>query len=288
MKILFAIPNYYNPKGGGVYASLKPDPTPRIQALTQQIISLHQLFGQFQLKADLRTRNMVKVNEAEKNELSVVICTTKGHHLLDSISLPKDLWNHHATDAEPMLLGFECQSVLRDSIGRYDYYCFLEDDLILHDPSFFSKLKWFTIIAGESSLLQPNRYEIAVYNVIVKAYIDYESADENDNHIKYQNVKEIPSVNGVSFGSPVFFVRPRNPHSGCYFLNAGQMEYWAKQPYFLDRDTGFVGPLESAATLGIMRTFRVYKPEHRNADFLEIQHYGNVYASKLINMCNKK
>ncbi len=29
------------------------------------------------------------------------------------------------------------------------------------------------------------------------------------------------------------------------------MKEWASKPYFLDRDTSFIGPLESAATLGI-------------------------------------
>jgi hypothetical protein len=59
------------------------------------------------------------------------------------------------------------------------------------------------------------------------------------------------------------------------------MAYWAAQPHFLDRDTGFIGPLESAATLGIMRTFRVYKPAVENASFLEIEHHGTAFISQL-------
>ncbi|HVW37506.1 MAG TPA: hypothetical protein VHB99_09375, partial [Pirellulales bacterium] len=65
-----------------------------------------------------------------------------------------------------------------------------------------------------------------------------------------------------------------NPHSGCYFLSAAQMAHWAAQPFFLDRDTSFVGPLESAATLGILRAFKIYKPAREQAAFLEIQHHG--------------
>ena len=52
---------------------------------------------------------------------------------------------------------------------------------------------------------------------------------------------------------------------------------WAAQPYFLDRSKDFVSPLESAATLGIMRTFRIYKTTPECADFLEVQHYGVRY-----------
>ena len=59
------------------------------------------------------------------------------------------------------------------------------------------------------------------------------------------------------------------------------METWARQPYFLDRDTRFVGPLESAATLGIMRTFRVYKAAVESAGFLEIEHFGTSFLGQL-------
>jgi hypothetical protein len=52
------------------------------------------------------------------------------------------------------------------------------------------------------------------------------------------------------------------------------MAQWANQTYFLDRDISFVGPLESAATLGIMKTFRIYKTSPEQASFLEIQHFG--------------
>jgi hypothetical protein len=55
------------------------------------------------------------------------------------------------------------------------------------------------------------------------------------------------------------------------------MEHWARQPYFLDRAAFFIGALESAATLGIMRTFQVYKPVLENGDFLEIRHHGTAY-----------
>jgi hypothetical protein len=77
----------------------------------------------------------------------------------------------------------------------------------------------------------------------------------------------------------VKFQRSLNPHSGCYFLNAEQLEYWTKQPHFLDRDCSFIGPLESAATLGMMKTFKIYKPSPANSNFLEIQHFGANFLS---------
>ena len=81
----------------------------------------------------------------------------------------------------------------------------------------------------------------------------------------------------------IAFHRTFNPHSGCYFLNAEQMEKWASTPYFLDRDTSFIGPLESAATLGTMKTFRIYKPAADDSNFLEIQHFGTTFLSLIGN-----
>jgi hypothetical protein len=82
---------------------------------------------------------------------------------------------------------------------------------------------------------------------------------------------------------PVTFRRTFNPHAGCYFLNGEQMREWASKPYFLDRDTNFIGPLESAATLGIMKTFRIYKTAGPDASFLEIQHFGTTFLSLIGN-----
>jgi hypothetical protein len=96
-------------------------------------------------------------------------------------------------------------------------------------------------------------------------------------------VQDQPQLAGQVMEQQVMFYRALNPHSGCYFLNAEQMNHWVSKPYFLDGDTSFIGPLESAATLGIMRSFRVYKPANFNANFLEIQHFGSGFLSLIGN-----
>ncbi|MFW5792070.1 MAG: hypothetical protein ACOCVU_05360, partial [Desulfohalobiaceae bacterium] len=77
----------------------------------------------------------------------------------------------------------------------------------------------------------------------------------------------------------ITFVRPLNPHSSCFFLNREQIERWTGGKYFLDRDTRFISPLESAATLSVMRTFRIYKPGPANMGFLEVEHQGSGFIS---------
>jgi hypothetical protein len=176
------------------------------------------------------------------------------------------------------LLGFECHAVLRDRLGAFDYYCYLEDDLILMDPWFFVKLAWFVQKAGEDKLLQPNRFEAGVEKSLRKMYLDGDLAPHCT--ADFQDVSSSRELVGDVLGTRVVFRRTSNPHAGCFFLTAAQMEHWARQPYFLDRDTRFIGPLESAATLGVTRTFKIYKPGMENADFLEVQHCGDAYLQQ--------
>lgn len=276
MRVLLTIAHFFKPDGGN-HGSQRKDPRPRLQALSLSLAALHQLFSKSQGMIDIAQRLTLPANQPRSSDLDIVICTTQGHHLLEQLALPYHFYRHHPTQAEPMLLGFECQAVLRDCLGRYDYYCFLEDDLILHDPWFFAKLDWFTQQSDPLSLLQPNRYEVSTHALTCKTYIDGNLSPKVT--AAFQNVQEKSQLQGSFLGQPVFFERALNPHSGCYFLNANQMAHWVKQPDFLDRDTCFVGPLESAATLGIMKAFRVYKPALEHASFLEIQHFGESFLS---------
>lgn len=279
MKILFAIPHYFDSAGGGRHASLAPDPQPRVQALAACLATLHHVFGSEQKLIDIARRVVVPANQAQRHEIEIVVCTAGGRHLLAETPIPAQLYWHRPSSAEPSLLGYECQQVFRDSLGRFDYYCYLEDDLLLTDPWFFVKLAWFNRLAGDECLLQPNRYEMLSHVVARKAYVDGPLKPEV--YAPFRDLDALPEIAAEALGATILFQPARNPHSGCYFLNAAQMERWAAQPYFLDRAASFVGPLESAATLGILRTFKIYKPAREQAAFLEIQHYGAQFLAQV-------
>jgi hypothetical protein len=284
MRILFTIAHYFNPTGSGKagdgreHGAVK-DPAPRIAALTACLSALHQLYHRSQCVLDHARKVAHALTPRYPSQIDVVVCTTAGRHLLGQLAVPPSSYSHHATEAEPVLLGFECHAVLRDRLGSYDYYCYLEDDLILHDPWLFQKLAWFTASTGEGRLLQPNRFEAGPHDLVTKAYVDGDLRPQVT--ARFQNVEEDPQLVAEVFGVRVHFRRTLNPHAGCFFLTAGQMARWVQQPYFLDRDTSFIGPLESAASLGIQRCFQVYKPALENADFLEVQHWGNGYLTMI-------
>lgn len=275
MKILFAIPHYFDPQGGAGYRSLIGEPQPRVDALSACVMNVHHLFGPAQKTLSIARRLTLPANAALCHSVNVVICTIGERHLLSRLPVPADVYEQHGCQCEPKLLGFECQQVLRDALDRYDYYCYLEDDLVLHDPLVFLKLAWFTRQAGMECLLQPNRYETPRNTVGGKIYIDGDIRPHVTG--RYRDQLSVPELRFEALGTDIVFYGALNPHAGCFFLTAAQMKHWAAQPWFGDRDAGFIGPLESAATLGILRSFRVYKPAVENAAFFEIQHYDEGY-----------
>jgi hypothetical protein len=284
MRILVAIPHYYS-----VHAESSPDgmwhgsvtqgAATRLIAVSSCIAAMHQLYGSEQRVIDHATRVAMPANQQTAGQVDIVVCTTGDDHLLGQLPLPAGSFVHNPTASPAPLLGFECHAVLRDRIGDYDYYAYMEDDLIAHDPWMFVKLGWITDQLGDGVLLQPNRYEVGPLGLVNKAYIDGDLIVEAT--AAFQDITVQPIATGRLLGTTVTFVRAKNPHAGCFFLNARQMAAWASRPDFLDRDTSFVGPLESAATLGIMRAFRVYKAAAESASFLEIEHYGTSYIGQL-------
>jgi nucleotide-binding universal stress UspA family protein len=283
MRVLVTIPHYVRPgetsADGRVYGALAADSEPRLRALIACLTALHQSFGAPPCFIHHGRRIAEMAEAVTPNSVDVVICTTRGHHLLDRLGVAPRYYTHHATDVEPLLLGFACHAVLRDRLGSYDYFCYMEDDLIVHDPWFFHKLAWFNRQVGDDKLLQANRFEACLNHLVAKVYVDGELNPAAT--APFQNLGDSPPLVGEAFGMRVQFQRTLNPHSGCFFLNARQMGYWASQPHFTDHASRFIGPLETAASLGIMRTFKIYRPAPANADFLEVQHAGTGYLEQL-------
>lgn len=214
----------------------------------------------------------------ERYELTIAVVTNKDDHLLSFLPEQKGLYKHVVAEIDdPMFLGFACQRYLGELAGRYDWYGFMEDDLIVHDPFLLAKLNHFSRTFGNDKVLQPNRFECRVTGTIKTFYVDGPIRKGAVDKIRPIQLGERLSCSYL--GREIEFIEARNPHSGCYFLNAQQMAYWASQEYFAKPSSAFIGPLESAATLGLLQTFRVFKTAPRYLDYLEIEHYGNKFIS---------
>src|SRR5262249_26790048 len=91
----------------------------------------------------------------------VVVVTQEGAHLLSHLHYAGAISEVVQVGGDPVLIPLACQDVLRARHGGYDYYCYLEDDIIIHDPTFFEKLAWFDQSFGPQALLQPVPYELS-------------------------------------------------------------------------------------------------------------------------------
>ena len=285
MRILVTIPHYFGPTKEAfrkaAYGSTGSDALARVGALRACITALHQHFNfQAVMYSDIGRAVLRASDGGQIHTLDVVVVTTGGRHLLDQLGLPDGLFVHREVSGDPMTLGFACHEVLAESLGKYDYYCYMEDDLVITDQSFFDKLHWFNERFGAESVLFPNRYETLPSASCKKLYIDRAMFEDLPEQSISPNDHRI--INGAFLARTLVLKRPSNPHSGCFFLSEGQLRIWRDLPYFLDRDVGFVGPLESAATLGVMRTFKIYKPWDVWPGFLEIHHVCNRYLGRTI------
>lgn len=274
MRILITIPHFFRARSEEArHASHRGSARGiRAQALELSLVQLHALFSRQRVFAVSHIAKAFEQVPPTGHQLDVVIVTVPEHHLLQDIQVPGDMYHHHVvTDIDPMYLGFECHNLIKASLGQYDYYAYMEDDLVIHDPAFFDKLEFFNKASGQPSrLLQPHRYEIAVGEpadkkaLAHKVYNDYRGG----NHT-YPD----PPFTFNALGRPITIERSTQPHAGCWFLNEAQARRFAGGGFF-----GWCGellwnsPLDTAATWGLVRSFAIYKAALDSLDFFELQH----------------
>ncbi len=279
MRILLAIVHYWDPDGGGKHQSLRPNPDPRINALKEQLLSLQRL-GPAQAYLHMADRKVYPANEVLRHEIDIRIITDGTHHVLNSLpeNFQKLIKEIKSSPKEPKALGFEAHKYLASQLDEdYDIYGYLEDDLIIHDPTFFHKIFWFSDFMGESNIILPQRYELNNYpHIVDRFYIDG-PIDEKELRLLVPKSSPVFTIPGHCYR--LAFESPLNPHSGCFFLTKQQLSSWIEKSHWLDYDYSFISPLESAATLGIAKTFNLFKPCLSTASWLEIQHYGTNFHS---------
>lgn len=276
--MLVTIPHFFKEGSNPLYGSGREKAANRIQALRRCLSALHQTLGGGHAVIQVGDKVGRRIEPVQRVALDIVICTVGDDHLLGHVQDMQGQFTQQAvTIQDPMLLGFECQRVMRERAGQYDWYAFMEDDLILTDPWFLAKLAWFQRHTSPMALLQPNRFEVSG-GPFHKVYIDGDLSEALYSQIMPNGQV---SMKGEFLGLDIHFVQAKNPHSGTYFLTDEQLRHWMGRPSFLDYDTSLFGPLESAATYGVLRTFQIFKPQISNAAFLEIQHHGHAFIRTL-------
>ena len=290
MKVLLCLPHFFAKIPDANFGSRSSKEEDRLVAFLGCVRSLRQTFGAEQAFLD----HMVPVPAPHPNgrfaacnqtlgiRLDVVVCTTGDSHLISPPIAREEGFHHVQVEANPWLLGFACRNLLAAQVGHYDLLGYMEDDLSISDPLFFQKILWFNTSFGDEAVLFPNRFEILDHGPLRKMYID--GRVREDFTAKWQNVNDRREIHAGAMGVQWAFHRSPNPHCGCYFLTRPQFQRWKSASDFEAVDTSFAGPLESAANLGIMKNFRIYKPSPENAGFLEVKHLANRYLGKILRL----
>lgn len=189
--------------------------------------------------------------------------TTLPGYMQDKIEI------YYSSQENPMYVEFDAFEVFKDRRNGYDYFMFLEDDIILNDSCFIEKLEKFNRVSPKKNyVLLPHRYEY--YNG-EKSYFD-----------QCYNSKSGPASNKYSeqlkiISDEATFTVFENSHSAFYCLSREQMELWIASGYKWKNKIVAVGSLESAATFCLYENFEIFKPHPCNMYYLEVQHYGNKF-----------
>ena len=274
MKLQVAIVHYFNPEGGGNHGSLSPNAEPRCAALRSTILQLHRLFGARAASLNHLEKRLDCINDGG-GALQIKVCVTEDKHLLNELEDLRMAGAFEIAECHPRTpkeLGFECHRILQESHEEWEYSAYLEDDIVIHDADFLLKLRHFNKCFGNQYLLQPNRIETTEdLKHLHRFYID---GDYNPASTAIYRQSMAHKLSLSHLGENINFEQPLNTHSGCFFLNQSQANSYFKTPFWHDKDISFHGPLESAATLGVMKHFQIMKPSAENAQFLTVEHAG--------------
>lgn len=281
MKALVVLVHYFateaNPRHSSVDESRREDRT----AVVKQVIRGYR--GAFGPSASVRyaqRKSSYLLDMACPVEVDIRLLTVPGHSLID---LPfRERFGVAQTSAEPKnprALGFDAYQVFARHADRYDWFIYSEDDLLVRDPLLFDKLTWFNRTFGDHRVLSPNRFEWNDLGKTQKTWIDHD-LEESVSRRLLSAIDDEETLTATPLSMPTTFRRANNPHSGFFAITAAQLSHWMARPHWLERDGSFVSPLESAATLGLTKTFSVYKPGGTAAGFLEIEHLDNRFSGR--------
>jgi hypothetical protein len=192
-----------------------------------------------------------------------------GSHQLDEVLqlFGGQLRIHQVELEDPRQLPLACRDHLIAADPRVDLTLYCEDDLVISDPLFFDKQLWFLSRSNHQAVLMPHRYELVPGGEGRRLLVDGPLRPEFIG--RFCQPKDAVASGRFLDGQTVNFDRAANPHSGLFCISSDQITLLRQ--HALPRD-GFVTPLETAATLTVLRHFAVLKPSPEHRAFVWVEH----------------
>ena len=200
-------------------------------------------------------------------DLSIAIQTLPNRHV--TAYLPeyqiKCIQIQEGPECDPMFVEFRLQEEFVERVAEFDWFLFIEDDIVLYDSFTLEKLEKFNQQSGyDNAILYPNRYEMYQET---KRYIDLTI----EQPFSWNQLSSV-EIEGVKFAEF------SNPHAAFYCLSRKHMKHWIKSGRVFKNQVVNVGPLESAATFCLLECFSIYKPHPSNLNYFEVRHYDSKYS----------
>lgn len=275
MRVRVGVPHFFRERSDGAgYGSSRPNSRlPRSIALSRCLHSLLALARHDQdLMIDIGDRCLRRPTTATSAlpplQVEVHVFTDGQHQLAEVLEAFRGRIELHQVELEdPRHLALVCRDHLIAAEPTVDLTIYCEDDLVVHDPLFFDKQLWFLRGCQDRAVLMPHRYEPIPGGAGRRLLVDGPLRRETIE--RFYTPEAAVGRGRFQGGDEVVFDRASNPHSGLFCINAEQVRRLRDQT--LPR-SGFVGPLETAATLTVMQAFTVLKPCLAQRDFLLVEH----------------
>lgn len=277
MKILLALAHYYRAEQNSIHSSTsEASRKERASAIRNVIETWRGHLGPTSVLT-VHERRFDPLEPAE-DQLDIAVLLRGDDHLLDRAYCDRlDVRPIQVKTEDPRFIPFAAHTLFADNVDRYDMFIFSEDDLRPTDGNLVTKVVGFTETFGQDHLCLPNRFEWNPRGPSRKTYIDGDLRPD----VMERYFRAVPGKSELRQrvpGREIVFRRAGNPHSGFFALTRDQLKTWVSRPHFLDYDCSFIRPLESAATLGILKTFPIYKSFGRDSGWLEVEHLDQRYS----------
>jgi hypothetical protein len=279
LKSLLVIAHYFKAEQNSIYSSTNLKlRDQRMTALESVVTSWVGLFEQ-SATINIEKKEFI-FSPSPYGSLDIIILVHENNHLIrSSFANQKKFEVVQVKTSNPRLLPFAAHKVMAQRKEDYDWFFYSEDDLAMRDSHFLLKLQNFQSRFGPTRILQPNRYEMNINGAKTKTFIDGDLRAGFIDPFLNLIEEKTPSIEIPFLENSVRVERTRNPHSGFFALTQNQLKHWVSQSHFNDLDCSFVSPLESGATLGILKSFSIFKASPPSQSYFEIEHLDKKFSS---------
>ena len=278
MKALIGIPHIFKPREGSIYSSesacKKNAKEKALKRATLENIYRHRkkhwIHASLGMQKSVITRKLVGAIGAD---LTIHIYTDKRYSLANKVKSDENIKIIDLPVDDPKKIPLIASRNIIENAGKYDMIGYMEDDILIEDPEFFSKIDFLARSTHNNYVFLPHRCE----EIPCKGDVILSGDPDGGRPDLFWDTGEKVSV-PWPLGTRDFY-RATNPHSGCYFLNKSQgvrlKEYWENKNW--KAEFTLSGPLEQAASGLLLPVFKIMKPIPEHYRFLMVKHQDSLW-----------